>query len=40
MNGLMTYDRRLKRYDEDQWKSDIRALYDAAFDRGGSSQKV
>ncbi|KAJ5818440.1 hypothetical protein N7474_004031 [Penicillium riverlandense] len=30
VNGLMTYDRRLKRVDEKQWKSDIQGLYDAA----------
>ncbi|PLN81896.1 putative hydrolase [Aspergillus taichungensis] len=29
-NGLMTYDRRIKRVDEAQWKADIKALYDAA----------
>ncbi|KAJ5122027.1 hypothetical protein N7448_003157 [Penicillium atrosanguineum] len=33
VNGLMTYDRRLKRVDEDQWKSDIQALYKAASGR-------
>jgi hypothetical protein len=37
VNGLMTYDRRLKRVDEDQWKSDIQALYDAASARGNAS---
>lgn len=26
----MTYDRRLTRPDEDQWKTDIKGLYDAA----------
>lgn len=30
VNGLMTYDRRLKRVDEKQWKDDIQGLYDAA----------
>ncbi|KAJ5740475.1 hypothetical protein N7493_000347 [Penicillium malachiteum] len=33
VNGLMTYDRRLSRVDEDQWKSDIQSLYDAAAAR-------
>ncbi|KAJ6036508.1 Glycoside hydrolase family 2 N-terminal [Penicillium herquei] len=33
VNGLMTYDRRLSRVDEDQWKSDIQGLYDAAAAR-------
>lgn len=39
VNGLMTYDRRVKRVDEEQWKADIKALYDAAAARGGASQK-
>ncbi|KAF7134020.1 hypothetical protein CNMCM5793_005600 [Aspergillus hiratsukae] len=30
VNGLLTYDRRLKRVDEKLWKDDIQALYDAA----------
>ncbi|KAL1953164.1 hypothetical protein VTO42DRAFT_3544 [Malbranchea cinnamomea] len=30
VNGLMTYDRRILRVDEKQWKTDIQALYDAA----------
>ncbi|GIJ98269.1 hypothetical protein Aspvir_000385 [Aspergillus viridinutans] len=30
VNGLLTYDRRLKRVDEKMWKDDIQALYDAA----------
>ncbi|RHZ47483.1 putative hydrolase [Aspergillus thermomutatus] len=30
VNGLLTYDRRLKRVDEKMWKEDIQALYDAA----------
>lgn len=38
VNGLMTYDRKIKRFDEDQWKKDIQALYDAAAARGGSSK--
>lgn len=33
VNGLLTYDRRLKRVDEAQWKADIQALYDAAAAR-------
>ncbi|KAL4807923.1 glycoside hydrolase superfamily [Aspergillus unguis] len=33
VNGLLTYDRRIKRTDEKQWKEDIRALYSAARDR-------
>lgn len=39
VNGLITYDRRLKRVDADQWRSDIKALYDAAAARGGTSSK-
>lgn len=35
VNGFMTYDRRFLRLDEDQWTSDIQALYDAAATRGG-----
>jgi hypothetical protein len=30
----MTYDRRLKRVNEKQWKEDIEALYSAARGRG------
>ncbi|PYI00517.1 hydrolase [Aspergillus sclerotiicarbonarius CBS 121057] len=37
VNGLMTYDRRIKRVDESQWKSDIQGLYDAASNRTNSS---
>ncbi|OQE27570.1 hypothetical protein PENSTE_c004G00992 [Penicillium steckii] len=37
VNGLMTYDRRLKRVDEDQWKKDIQALYDAAAARSNAT---
>ncbi|KAA8643926.1 hypothetical protein EYZ11_006407 [Aspergillus tanneri] len=33
VNGLMTYDRRVKRVNRDQWKDDIQALYDAAEKR-------
>ncbi|KAA8641786.1 uncharacterized protein ATNIH1004_010725 [Aspergillus tanneri] len=36
-NGLMTYDRRMKRVEEKQWKADIRALYDAAAARSNST---
>jgi hypothetical protein len=36
INGLMTYDRRLKRVNERQWKDDIEALYSAARGRGAS----
>ncbi|KAE8386037.1 glycoside hydrolase superfamily [Aspergillus alliaceus] len=39
VNGLMTYDRRIKRVDEQQWKDDIQALYDAAAKRGAQSKK-
>ena len=38
VNGLMTYDRKVKRFDEHQWEKDIQALYDAAAARGGSSK--
>ena len=37
VNGLMTYDRRLARVDEAQWKADIQALYDAAAARGNAT---
>jgi hypothetical protein len=37
VNGLMTYDRRVKRFDMEQWRADIQALYDAAASRGGRS---
>lgn len=33
VNGLMTYDRRVKRVNETQWKDDIQGLYDAASKR-------
>lgn len=36
VNGLLTYDRRLLRPKEDQWKNDIAALYKAANGRGGA----
>ncbi|KAL4921351.1 glycoside hydrolase superfamily [Aspergillus aurantiobrunneus] len=34
VNGLMTYDRRVKRVNEQQWKDDIESLYSAARARG------
>lgn len=34
VNGLITYDRRLKRVNEKQWKEDIESLYSAARGRG------
>ncbi|KAJ5586941.1 uncharacterized protein N7459_002706 [Penicillium hispanicum] len=37
VNGLMTYDRRLARVDENQWKADIKALYDAAAARSNAT---
>lgn len=37
VNGLITYDRRLSRVDEDQWKADIQGLYDAAAARSNST---
>ena len=37
VNGLLTYDRRVLRPDAEQWRADIRALYDAAARRGGSN---
>jgi beta-galactosidase GanA len=37
VNGLMTYDRRLARVDEVQWKADIQGLYDAAAARGNAT---
>jgi hypothetical protein len=33
VNGFLTYDRRVLRLDEEQWKADIQALYDAADSR-------
>ncbi|KAL6230396.1 hypothetical protein BDW75DRAFT_73694 [Aspergillus navahoensis] len=33
VNGLLTYDRRVQRTDVEQWKEDIRGLYQAARDR-------
>lgn len=40
MATVLTYDRRVIRPDEDQWKSDIQALYDAAAARGGSNSTM
>jgi hypothetical protein len=37
VNGLLTYDRRILRPNETQWKMDIQALYDAAIGRANSS---
>ncbi|KAJ6144396.1 hypothetical protein N7470_008291 [Penicillium chermesinum] len=37
VNGLMTYDRRLQRVDEEQWKADIQGLYDAAAARSNAT---
>ena len=36
VNGLLTYDRRLLRPDEAQWKRQITALYSTAKKRGGA----
>jgi hypothetical protein len=33
VNGLMTYDRRIIRLNETQWKQDVTALYEAAARR-------
>jgi hypothetical protein len=40
VNGLLTYDRRILRTDEDQWKADIQGLYDAAATRGGADPEM
>lgn len=37
VNGLLTYDRRVLRTDEKQWKADIKGLYDAAAARLNST---
>ena len=37
VNGLLTYDRRVLRPNETQWKADIQALYDAAKARSNSA---
>jgi len=36
VNGLMTMDRRVTRVDVEQWRRDIRALYQAARKRSSS----
>lgn len=33
VDGLLTYDRRMARFDLKQWQQDIQALYDAATKR-------
>ncbi|KAL4902902.1 hypothetical protein BDW74DRAFT_186563 [Aspergillus multicolor] len=33
VNGLVTYDRRIQRTDVEQWRADIRGLYEAANER-------
>jgi len=33
VNGLVTYDRRVVRVDVEQWKRDIKGLYEAAESR-------
>jgi hypothetical protein len=40
VNGFLTYDRRILRLDEAQWKADIQALYDAADGRKGGPTKT
>ncbi|RMJ23724.1 Hydrolase [Aspergillus sp. HF37] len=37
VNGLLTYDRRMLRTDEKQWKADIQGLYDAAAARSNAA---
>jgi hypothetical protein len=37
VNGLLTYDRRILRPNVEQWRADIKAMYDAAARRGGSN---
>ncbi|KAF2475473.1 putative hydrolase [Lindgomyces ingoldianus] len=37
VNGMVTYDRRINRMNIDQWKSDIKALYDAVAARSDNS---
>jgi hypothetical protein len=37
VNGLMTYDRRVSRLDEVQWKKDVAALYEAAARRSSGN---
>lgn len=40
VNGLLTYDRRILRTDEEQWKSDIKGLFDAASARKEPDSKM
>ena len=40
VNGLLTYDRRILRTDEAQWRADIQALYDAAAGRGNATMRM
>jgi hypothetical protein len=40
VNGLMTYDRRIIRMNETQWKEDVTALYAAAARRASGDAKV
>lgn len=35
VNGLVTYDRRILRPDAEQWRADIKSIYEAAAGRGG-----
>jgi hypothetical protein len=37
VNGLMTYDRRIIRMDEEIWKRDVSALYEAAAKRASGN---
>ncbi|KAF2175113.1 glycoside hydrolase family 2 protein [Zopfia rhizophila CBS 207.26] len=40
VNGMLTYDRRVIRMDEEQWKNDIQALYDAAAERASGNHSM
>ncbi|KAL2266672.1 hypothetical protein VTJ83DRAFT_6024 [Remersonia thermophila] len=40
VNGLMTYDRRVVRIDEEAWREDIRRLFEAASKRRGDGSLV
>ncbi|KAG4440090.1 hypothetical protein IFR05_004433 [Cadophora sp. M221] len=40
VNGLLTYDRRVLRPDEEQWRKDVQALYYAAAGRGNGSYPI
>lgn len=37
VNGMLTYDRRVNRMDQNQWKKDIQALYDTAAARSNGT---